>query len=51
MSAVSPIPPHHPFNLTSNLLPPLLAAREIGYLFGQYKRITRDFTGVLTGKG
>ena len=26
-------------------------AREIGYLFGQYKRITDQFTGVLTGKG
>jgi glutamate dehydrogenase (NADP+) len=25
--------------------------REIGYLFGQYKRITNQFTGVLTGKG
>ncbi len=26
-------------------------AREIGYLFGQYKRIRTQFTGVLTGKG
>ena len=26
-------------------------ARAIGYLFGQYKRLTRDFSGVLTGKG
>ncbi len=25
--------------------------REIGYLFGQYKRIKGEFTGVLTGKG
>lgn len=25
--------------------------REIGYLFGQYKKITNEFTGVLTGKG
>jgi glutamate dehydrogenase (NADP+) len=25
--------------------------REIGYMFGQYKRITNEFTGVLTGKG
>ena len=25
--------------------------REIGYLFGQYKRITNEFSGVLTGKG
>src|SRR5690606_36515041 len=25
--------------------------REIGYLFGQYKRIRNSFTGVLTGKG
>lgn len=28
-----------------------VGAREIGYLFGQYKRITNRFTGVLTGKG
>ena len=28
-----------------------VGAREIGYLFGQYKRLTRDFSGVLTGKG
>jgi glutamate dehydrogenase (NADP+) len=26
-------------------------AREIGYMFGQYKRLKNDFTGVLTGKG
>lgn len=26
-------------------------AREIGYLFGQYKKIRNEFTGVLTGKG
>jgi len=25
--------------------------REVGYLFGQYKRIRNEFTGVLTGKG
>ncbi len=25
--------------------------REIGYMFGQYKRITNQFSGVLTGKG
>lgn len=25
--------------------------REIGYMFGQYKRMRREFTGVLTGKG
>ena len=25
--------------------------REIGYLFGQYKRITNQFTGAITGKG
>jgi glutamate dehydrogenase (NADP+) len=25
--------------------------REIGYMFGQYKRIQNEFTGVLTGKG
>ena len=28
-----------------------VAGREIGYLFGQYKHLTRTFTGVLTGKG
>ena len=28
-----------------------VGAREIGYLFGQYKRITNQFSGVLTGKG
>lgn len=28
-----------------------VGGREIGYLFGQYKRIQNEFTGVLTGKG
>ena len=28
-----------------------VGAREVGYLFGQYKRLTNEFTGVLTGKG
>lgn len=28
-----------------------VGAREIGYLFGQYKRLAREFSGVLTGKG
>ena len=28
-----------------------VGSREIGYMFGQYKRITNQFTGVLTGKG
>jgi len=28
-----------------------VGGREIGYLFGQYKRIANEFTGVLTGKG
>ncbi|MCX7832739.1 MAG: NADP-specific glutamate dehydrogenase [Ignavibacteria bacterium] len=28
-----------------------VGAREIGYMFGQYKRIMNEFTGVLTGKG
>jgi glutamate dehydrogenase (NADP+) len=28
-----------------------VGGREIGYMFGQYKRITGQFTGVLTGKG
>lgn len=28
-----------------------VGAREIGYMFGQYKRITNQFVGILTGKG
>jgi len=28
-----------------------VSAREIGFLFGQYKRLANNFTGVLTGKG
>ena len=28
-----------------------VGAREIGYMFGQYKRLTNSFVGVLTGKG
>jgi len=28
-----------------------VGAREIGYMFGQYKRICNEFSGVLTGKG
>jgi glutamate dehydrogenase (NADP+) len=28
-----------------------VGSREIGYLFGQYKRITNEFTGAITGKG
>ena len=28
-----------------------VGAREIGYLYGQYKRLTGDYCGVLTGKG
>ncbi|MFN3874112.1 MAG: NADP-specific glutamate dehydrogenase [Ignavibacterium sp.] len=28
-----------------------VGTREIGYLFGQYKRLKNEFTGVLTGKG
>ena len=28
-----------------------IGAREIGYMFGQYKRLTNPFEGVLTGKG
>ena len=27
-----------------------VGAREVGYLFGQYKRLSNEFTGVLTGK-
>ena len=27
-----------------------VGAREIGYMFGKYKRIRNEFTGVLTGK-
>ena len=28
-----------------------VGAREIGYLFGQYKRLRNEFTGAITGKG
>jgi glutamate dehydrogenase (NADP+) len=28
-----------------------VGAREVGYMFGQYKRIVNEFTGVFTGKG
>jgi glutamate dehydrogenase (NADP+) len=28
-----------------------VGAREIGYLFGMYKRLKNEFTGVMTGKG
>lgn len=28
-----------------------VGAREVGYLFGQYKKLTRDWSGVFTGKG
>ena len=28
-----------------------VGGRELGYMFGQYKKIVREFTGVLTGKG
>lgn len=28
-----------------------VGSREIGFLFGQFKRLTNEFTGVLTGKG
>ena len=28
-----------------------VGAREIGYMYGQYKRMTSEFTGVFTGKG
>ena len=28
-----------------------VSSKEIGYMFGQYKRLKNDFTGVLTGKG
>ncbi|MDZ4722450.1 MAG: NADP-specific glutamate dehydrogenase [candidate division Zixibacteria bacterium] len=28
-----------------------VGGREIGYLFGQYRKLSNDFTGVLTGKG
>jgi glutamate dehydrogenase (NADP+) len=28
-----------------------VGAREIGFLFGMYKRLTNEFTGVMTGKG
>jgi len=28
-----------------------VGAREVGYMFGQYKRLTNEFTGTFTGKG
>ncbi len=28
-----------------------VGAREVGYMFGQYKKLTNQYTGVLTGKG
>lgn len=28
-----------------------VGGREIGYMFGQYKKLTNTFTGILTGKG
>ena len=28
-----------------------VGGREVGYMFGQYRRLTNEFTGVLTGKG
>ena len=28
-----------------------VGAREVGYLFGQYKRLSNEYSGVLTGKG
>jgi glutamate dehydrogenase (NADP+) len=28
-----------------------VGGREVGYMFGQYKKLTNEFTGVLTGKG
>ncbi|WP_293875580.1 NADP-specific glutamate dehydrogenase [Flavobacterium sp.] len=28
-----------------------VGGREVGYMFGQYKRVRNEFTGVLTGKG
>ena len=28
-----------------------VGAREIGFMFGQHKRLTNEFTGILTGKG
>src|SRR5207244_9229046 len=32
-------------------LPICVGAREIGYLFGMYKKLRNEFTGVMTGKG
>ena len=28
-----------------------VGAREVGFMFGQYKRIRNEFVGILTGKG
>ena len=28
-----------------------VGAREVGFMFGQYKRLRNEFVGILTGKG
>lgn len=42
-------------NIGSNMDVPAgdigVGGREVGFLFGMYKKLTREFTGVLTGKG
>ena len=45
------LPPHRPQHRRACGRPRRRRAREIGYLFGQYKRLRNEWSGVLTGKG
>ena len=45
------VPPHRRRTPTCPPATSAWARREIGYLYGQYKRITGLYEGVLTGKG
>ena len=38
-------------NRSGSTMRSMMPVLEIGYLFGQYKRIANRFEGVLTGKG
>ena len=45
------LPPHRRLTPMCRPATSASAAREIGFLFGMYKRLRNEFTGVLTGKG
>ena len=47
--SIMPIPPNVPVSRPIGDIG--VGGREIGFMFGQYKRIRNEFTGVLTGKG